>query len=54
MVSVWVKLYLMVELKIVHSNEGDFKILVEKWYTFYEILWLISGSSQKMREVLHV
>ena len=40
--------------KILHSDEGDFKILVKVWYILEEILQLISGSFMKVREVSHV
>ena len=30
--------------KILNSDEGDFEILVKKWYVLEEILGLISGS----------
>ena len=41
--------------KILHAYQGDIKILSEKWYMYVlEILWLISGSSLKIREIPHI
>ena len=39
--------------KVLYSDDGGF-IFDEKWYVLEEILWVISGSSLKIREVSHV
>ena len=40
--------------KSLHSDEGDLKQFGKKWYVLEENLWLISGSSLKIRKVSYV